>query len=105
MPLHGSATCPTEPGLCRQVQVCNQGSLSVGSPPASPSCWSLGMVWCPEFRSGFCPAAVPIRLPCQGDSVLRTPVVRPESIGSARLSQARVLCGDSERTGGERGLL
>jgi HSP20 family protein len=38
----------------------------------------------------------------QGDSVPRTPVVRPESIGSARPSQAQVHRGDSERTGGER---
>jgi hypothetical protein len=53
----------------------------------------------------FVPTAAPIRLPRQGDSVLRTSVVRAESIGSARPSQAQVHRGDSERTGGERGLL
>ena len=63
------------------------------------------MVWCPERRRGFSSAAIPIRLSRQCDSVLRTLVVSPESIGSARPSQAPFLCGDSERTGSERGLL
>ena len=62
------------------------------------------MGWCQELRRDFPPAAAPIRLPRQGDSVPRTAVVRPESIGSARPSQASMLGGDSERTGGERGL-
>ena len=63
------------------------------------------MGWYRELRGGFSPPAASIRLPRQGDSVLRTRVVRPESIGSARPSQAQVHRGDSERTGGERGLL
>jgi HSP20 family protein len=42
-----------------------------------------------------------IRFPRQGVSVLRTLVVRPEWIGTARLSPAPCRRGDSERIGGE----